>query len=68
MHLISSAGVLKLITMHNMKFVSNLQENVGGTTYFYNAEDFTPQREGIVSRLVLTCLKLSSRLMNYKNV
>jgi hypothetical protein len=26
-----------------------VQENVGGTTYFYNAEDFTPQREGIVS-------------------
>ncbi|XP_060556604.1 PAN2-PAN3 deadenylation complex subunit pan3-like isoform X2 [Ruditapes philippinarum] len=24
-----------------------VQENVGGTTYFYNAEDFTPQREGI---------------------
>ncbi|XP_052793703.1 PAN2-PAN3 deadenylation complex subunit pan3-like isoform X2 [Mya arenaria] len=26
---------------------STIQENVGGTTYFYNAEDFTPQREGI---------------------
>ena len=32
---------------------SYFKENVGGTTYFYNAEDFTPQREGIVSELVL---------------
>jgi len=28
---------------------SMVQEKVGGTTYFYNAEDFTPQREGVVS-------------------
>ena len=30
-----------------------IQENVGGTTYFYNAEDFTPQRDGMVNGLLL---------------
>jgi len=31
------------------KILFCFQENVGGTTYFYSPEDFTPQHEGLVS-------------------
>ena len=48
-------GCTELSHMISLPYIFDLyqflhwQENVGGTTYFYNAEDFTPQREGIVS-------------------
>ncbi|KAL5011536.1 hypothetical protein ScPMuIL_010087 [Solemya velum] len=32
----------------NSKNPTTIQENVGGTTYFYSPEDFTPQYDGIV--------------------
>ena len=43
-------------------FILNLQENVGGTTYFYSPEDYSVQREGIVSILMIVPLEFEKYL------
>ena len=43
-------------------FILNLQENVGGTTYFYCPEDYSVQREGIVSSLMIVPLEFEKYL------